>query len=455
MQKSETKDERQLSLLLVFLKKNSMKNERTRTMRKFLLNEDLLDDVEVEEVADDDINDSVFGRCELDDYDYDARLCPVVTLKSKSIQEFNDLVEYAGKCIYEVFDSSFGIYKFSKFYPCIECFETSTIDEIEIGNIIYKSYYSLERINEMCNESKPGSMRIYIFARLKCKLNCREIIRLCNDFFDKTLFAKYRDSLEFDALYVSGNTNKDSTARLIGFGESEYKDILLARNQNYKGYVLFTSLGKGSFGQFIVNNEMYNGYYDPFSGDNYNFRKNVDKRQSDILMKSNADVDRVLYVIPEHDVKFVAYYDENQKLVPGYLRSDPGVELDVLQDICDKTTKRIEKNRTLVKVVLHPFDVYHVFGEKTMVLYIYLRGTVFNSIKEYATVLCIADSEHTEGSIMRMINFVRDNLVVSKGVFKMIVDDILYNAATYVEDDLIDAIRSKISFYEKRKRENC
>lgn len=415
-------------------------------MRKFLLNEDLLDDVEVEEVVDEDINDSVFGRCELDDYD--AILCPAVSLKSKSIQEFNDLVEYAGKCIYEVLDSSFSIYKFSKFYPCIECLETSSIDEIEIGNIIYNSYYSLERINELCNESKPGSMRIYIFVRLKCKLNCRDIIRLCNDFFDKTLFEKYKDSLEFDALYVSGNVNKDSTARLIGFGKDEYKNILSRRNQVYKGFVLFTSLGKGSFGQYIVDNERYNGYYDPFSGDSIEFRQIVHKWQSDILMKSNVDFDRVLYVIPNHDVMFDACYDKeiNQKLEPRVLRSDAGVELDVLQDICDKTMKRIEKNQTLVKVVLHPFDVYHVFAEKTMVLYIYLRGTVFNSIKEYVTVLCVADSEHTEESITKMINFVRDNLVVSKDVFKMIVDDILNNAAIYVEDDLIDAIRSKISF---------
>ena len=164
-------------------------------------------------------------------------------------------------------------------------------------------------------------------------------------------------------------------------------------------------------------------------------------------MKPNCSFDRVLFVQPVHKVAFDASYNnEKHRLELGVVWRNTDVCIDVMQDLCDRTMDRIRNNNVLVKAVQLSRDVYDVFPKDTNVLYLYLRGTVFNNVKEYVAIVCVIDHEHTEESITRMLGFVKNNLNITQEQKQNMVDLICNSESIYADDATIARCLSRLGF---------
>lgn len=402
------------------------------------INENLLDDVEIDEVTDIDDSYGILG--DEDIKDYDILFIPEISITYENIYEFNELVKYVASEIYDFLDYNLNVIEISKIMPLYGTLDKSNEKyKFLIDGVPYYSYIPFKEFKVNFDDTKH-SIRMYFSLTLRCDhMNYQQTMRLVERLFSYKFFIKHQDSVSLEALYVGKNTRIDKSAGYFGFSKREFDSIAYGK-ELYKKYKLLTYFGTGSFGQFLVKNIQFKGYYHPFES-SMNFYSKIKDENRDIRMKSNEDFDRILYIKPYNVVVFDASYNNlNQRFEVGVLREEPGVENSVLQDICDKTMTRIRKNNVVTQVVLFQRDVYGVYPDGTIMLYVYLRGTVFNDIKEYVTVLCVTEKEHTEESITRFLDFIKNNLVLKPDVFNNYVDKFCRDVAKYVSEDMLKQI---------------
>jgi len=415
-------------------------------MSKLLtINEDMLSSVDVEEVVDDNANDGLFVDDFPHDDDYDAILSVHISISHDSIDDLNYKVEYAARCLCSLLDSKFSIYEYSKIVLTVDTDIESKdkYNKLELGGIVYHSYATLEQLE------KPSTQVFYFYVRLKCHMRYEEVVRFFDD-LEKNIHSLkkiYGTKLDIDGFGIVGNVNRDSSATYTGFSfDYDYRNAK-SRYLTSKAYRLFTYFGTGGLGQYLVRSYTYKGYYHPFCGENHSVYINEKHMLADVRMKPNCSFDRVLFVEPVHKVAFDASYNnEKHRLELGVVWRNTDVCIDVMQDLCDRTMDRIRNNNVLVKAVQLSRDVYDVFPKDTNVLYLYLRGTVFNDIKEYVAIVCVIDHEHTEESITRMLGFVKNNLNITQEQKQNMVDLICNSESIYADDATIARCLSRLGF---------